>query len=130
VIVRSDVRFDQQEPRRLPRFEAFGNTIGFFPQDWSAVSGRIAGSAGTVYDPSTGTFDAPSERRGTRTRWLPDGRRMVILTSRSVFDPVTDAVRPIQVPEGHQMRLWPDGRHAVLWRYSNQSHIWLLDFGG
>jgi Tol biopolymer transport system component len=130
VIVRSDARFDQQEPRRLPRFEAFGNTIGFFPQDWSAVSGRIAGSAGTVYDPSTGTFDAPSARRGNRTRWLPDGRRMVILASMSVFDPATDSVRPIQVPEGYQMRLWPDGRHAVLWRYSNQSHIWLLDFGG
>jgi hypothetical protein len=48
----------------------------------------------------------------------------------SVFDPATDSVRPIQVPEGHQMRLWPDGRHVVLWRYSHQSHIWLLDFGG
>jgi hypothetical protein len=48
----------------------------------------------------------------------------------AIFDPATDSVRPIPVPEGHQMYLSPDARRAVLWRYTNQSHIWLLDFGG
>jgi hypothetical protein len=132
-VVRSDVPFDQQTPRVVPRLPDDGRGVPFRAADWSAVSGKVAGRGVWLFSPATAVFESfVSGTLAMNPRWMSDGHRVYYRRNRSLFALDTRTRTEIEmtlpgVDGPDTITLSPDSRQAYVVAFSVQSDVWRLE---
>jgi Tol biopolymer transport system component len=133
-IVKSDVPFDKQQPRLVPKLTENGREIISRPSDWSGLNGLIAVDGPRLFSPATNAFESlVIGGVVSNPRWMQDGRRVyyrrgpgwVALDTKTRVEQPIKGTESIQNPE--QLVLSGDSRRAYLLVLQIQSDVWRLD---
>jgi len=131
-IVKSDVPFDKQTARPVPRFKGDGGEGPIRASDWNAA-GTIAADGIRLYSPAANTFESLlTKPQVNNPRWMRDGRLFYQKAdSWFVLDPKTRGERRVEFPgnlnEVAQILLSPDARRAYLMSVTVQGDVWQLE---
>jgi Tol biopolymer transport system component/tRNA A-37 threonylcarbamoyl transferase component Bud32 len=134
-IIKSDLPYDKQTPRRVPRAPAArpgGPDVVMRPSDWNAETGLIALDGPRILDPATNAIDSFVQGpAATNPRWL-DARRLYYARGDRwvVLDTATRTERPITMPA--EPNLWElvlsrDARLAYLLIMPIHSDVWMME---
>jgi Tol biopolymer transport system component len=132
-VVRADVSFDRQTPRRVPRLQVGGRDVPFRAADWSAAAGKVAGWGVWLFSPATAAFESFVTDSPVRNpRWMSDGHRVYYRRNRRLvaLDTRTRTETELNLPgvEGPDtITLSPDSRRAYIVAFSVQSDVWRLE---
>jgi Tol biopolymer transport system component len=134
-IVKSNVPFDKQTPRVVPRMKnAAGNEVRIRASDWSGVNGQVAADGPRLYSPATGALESLVQGPGiVNPRWMQDGRRLYYQRGSNwvVLDTKTRTERTMELPTSEdpieELVLSPDGRRVYLLFVIPQIDIWQLE---
>jgi dipeptidyl aminopeptidase/acylaminoacyl peptidase len=127
-----------QTPDILPAPAAEGSQLSGVAIQWSPDSTQLAGTVDgvvTIYDIASRKYRSFAGVRGAVYAWLKDSRLFVgPANNPRLLDPVTGATRAVTLPRfgdalPNEFRLSHDERSAYFNVASNQSDVWIVDFG-
>jgi hypothetical protein len=130
-IVKSNVPFDQQKPRPIPKMTEKDGQVIFRAFDWNANG--IAGIGLRLYSPATNVFESLVIGGGNELpRWMHDARRLYYGRGGTwfVLDPKTLTEQRISGSEHvdvDQLVLSADSRRAYVLSGHTQSDVWRMD---
>jgi Tol biopolymer transport system component len=133
-IVRSDVPFDQQQPRLVPKMTENGKNLIVRASDWSGLNQMVAVDGVRLYSPATNTFESlVIGGLVINPRWMHDGRRVYYRRGPGwvALDIKTRAEQRIagsdSVEGTEQLVLSADSRRAYLLSLQVQGDVWRMD---
>jgi WD40 repeat protein len=127
-----------QTPDILPAPAGEGSQLSGVAIQWSPDSTQLAGTVDgvvTIYDIASRKYRSFAGVRGAVYAWLKDSRLFVgPANNPRLLDPVTGATRAVTLPRfgdalPNEFRLSHDERSAYFNVASNQSDVWIVDFG-
>ena len=131
-IVKSDVPFDKQQPRRVPKMTENGREVIVRASDWSGLN-VVAADGVRLYSPATNTFESlVTGGFVANPRWMSDGRRLYYGRGPGwvMLDTKTRLEHRIEGSESlgaGQFLLSPDARRAFVVSFQPQADIWRMD---
>jgi Tol biopolymer transport system component len=137
-IVKSDIPFDKQQPRPIPKVMENARQVIVRASDWHA-NGTIAADGVRLYSPATGAFESlVIGGIVTDPRWMHDARRLYYRRGSPVpsgtwfvLDSKTRTEQrlagPDRVDGSDQFVLSADSRRAYVLSGRIQSDIWRID---
>ena len=134
-IIKSDLPYDKQTPRKLPRAKsprAGGPDVAVRPSDWHAETGLVAVDGPGIVNPATNTGESLVNGPIVgNPRWL-DARRLYYPRGDHwvVLDTSTRTERPISIPPDPglwELVLSQDAKRAYLLILPFQSDVWMME---
>ena len=133
-IVKSDVPFDKQQPRRVPKLTENGREVIVRASDWSGLNEIVALDGVRLYSPATDALESLLIGGPViNPRWMTDGRRVYYQRGSGwvTLDTKTRVEQRIAGSESlvgaNQLLLSADSKRAYVVSFQVQADIWRMD---